>query len=99
MKLICMLMMCFGALGASEKLYIDIDELVSVDQGFHIHEGQNVWVSSTVIRSEPRGFYVYESDLLTSPQGYEKMWRCPYCNNYWPMGKACGNPNCPSRFK
>jgi len=98
MKMLCLFLMCIGSLGANEKIYLDIDDVVPEEQTFHIPEGGNVWLMSNVIRSENRGFYIYESDIITSPQGYEKMWRCPYCNNYWPIGQKCQNPSCPSKY-
>ena len=85
---------------ASEKIYIDIDDLSYADETFHIHEGENIWIQSNVIHSEPRGFYIYESDIVKSHEGaYEKKWRCPYCNSHWPIGTPCQNPNCPSKYK
>lgn len=30
---------------------------------------------------------------------YQKTWKCPYCYQLWPVGTACQNKHCPSKYK
>lgn len=84
----------------NEKMYINVDEMVASEEAFHIHEESNRWIQINTLHSDSRGFYILESDIVKSHDGgYEKKWRCPYCNSYWPLGKPCQNPDCPSRYK
>jgi hypothetical protein len=82
------------------KLFINEDELCMDENAFHIHVGGNVWLETSTIHRDILGLYTYENSIkTTSDGGYEKHWRCPYCNTYCPWGQPCTNPNCPSKFK
>jgi hypothetical protein len=84
----------------SEKMYVNFDEVDSGDDSFHIPVGNNEWIETHCLYRDITGFYTFESDISKTPEaGYEKHWRCPYCNAYYPWGKPCTNPNCPSKFK
>lgn len=90
-----------------EKMYIDDDEFTSKTEGdaFHIHIGNNVWLVTNTVHRDSTGLFAYECNLSRSlntkgiSMEYEKKWKCPYCYNYWPIGKPCGNANCPSKYK
>jgi len=90
-----------------DKLYIDVDSFKANTEGdeFYIHVGNNVWLVTHTINRDASGMFAYECNLSKSTvipgykSEYEKMWKCPYCYKYWPLGKPCGNPDCPSKFK
>ncbi len=90
---------------SSGKVYIDVDEFSASTSGdeFYIHQGNNVWLTTHTIHRDATGMFTYENSLLkyNSFKGadYDKKWKCPYCYQYWPLGKACGNPECPSTYK
>ena len=84
---------------SDKKIYIDSSELETNERIFRIHLGGNVWQSVHTIHTDESGMFVYEKDTLESPQMYEKTWKCPYCNKFWPIGKPCQNPECPSKYK
>lgn len=109
--LLMMIMACFTSLPAmtdmlvGDKMYIDDEEFSAQTTGdaFHIHIGNNVWLVTHSVHRDARGLFAYECNLSKSMNGvqmaYEKQWKCPYCYNYWPIGKPCGNKDCPSRYK
>jgi hypothetical protein len=70
------------------------------EDAFHIKVGDFEWVQTTTVHRDITGFFTYTSDILKNPvtMGYEKKWKCPYCNLYWPVGQPCGNDDCPSRY-
>lgn len=90
-----------SSLYSQDKFYIDYDSLNTSEDAFHIHIGQNVWLQTNVVYKDEKGFYALENNLFRL--GYntevERKWKCPYCYNYWPLGKACSNKDCPSKFK
>lgn len=95
-------------IGASEKLYIDSDELDTHACGMFIHVGHNVWLETKSIHSDERGIFTLESDIvrleaatkcISGHNAYTQQWKCPYCYNYWPIGQACQNANCPSKYR
>ncbi len=97
---------CQGAaFQAQDKIYIDPDSFKANTKGdeFYIHVGNNVWLITHSIHRDATGMFSYENNLSKfgkdSKMEYEKKWRCPYCYQYWPIGKACGNPDCPSKYK
>lgn len=106
-KLFAVLLMFAGFTGlqASDKMYIDADDFETTTQGdaFHIHIGNNVWLVTNTIHMDTSGMFAFESNLSISTKGgepqYEKKWKCPYCYQYWPIGKPCGNKDCASRYK
>lgn len=95
----------FSALNASEKIYIDEEELNTSQDAFHIHIGNNVWIETNTVHRDKTGLYTYENNILSSTDkntqqfGYQKTWKCPYCYNYWPIGTPCQNPSCPSKYR
>ncbi len=84
-----------------ERIYFDCDELPMGEESFHIKVGEFEWIESSIIHRDMTGFFAYSFDVLTDPvtMAYQKQWKCPYCNRYWPIGEACGNADCPSRYK
>ncbi len=88
---------------SQEKIYIDENEFSTDGDAFHIHIGNNVWLHTNTVHRDRTGLFTYERDINHSLNGiqidYEKHWKCPYCHCYWPMGKPCGNKDCPSRYK
>src|SRR5690349_12115265 len=85
------------------KIYIDEDEFSNKGDSFHIHIGNNVWLCTNTVHRDETGMYTFENHLarsMTGPKdGYERKWKCPYCYSYWPIGKPCGNPDCPSKYR
>jgi len=89
-----------------ERMHIDDDEfrVDSAHDAFYIHVGNNVWLVTNSVHRDDTGLFSYERDLRKSSGSdltmeYEKKWKCPYCYQYWPLGKSCGNSNCPSKYK
>ena len=88
------------------KMYIDDEEFTAHTKGdaFHIHIGNNVWLVTNTVHRDATGMFAYECNLSKSlgvgyQMEYERKWKCPYCYNYWPIGKPCGNKDCPSKYK
>ena len=90
---------------ASEKIYINEDDLDHKHESFHIHMGHNVWIETDTIHRDDSGLYTFENRLVRSKSlngvktEYKKKWKCPYCYIYWPLGTACQNEDCPSKYK
>lgn len=90
---------------ASERMYIDIDNLDYSKDYFHIQVGNNVWIQTDTVHRDETGLYTYESNIARTMLSkgltaeYQKTWKCPYCYNYWPVGKPCGNSDCPSKYQ
>jgi hypothetical protein len=90
-----------------EKIYIDQNEFSFSDQDndFHIHSQNNIWLLTKIVHKDNSGLFTYESDLntewneLEGKMAYQKEWKCPYCYKFWPIGKPCQNPDCPSKYK
>lgn len=88
-----------------QKFYIDEEELGDFTKGdaFHVHIGNNVWIETNTVHRDATGLYSYEHNIRKSLNGsqmeYQKVWKCPYCHNYWPIGQACQKPDCPSKYK
>ena len=79
---------------ASECMFAGSHSADPLDKNFYIHIGGNQWINTT--------HYPIDQilHLVKDPNAeYVKEWKCPYCNYYWPHGKPCGNPECPSKFK
>jgi hypothetical protein len=86
----------------SEKIYIDEEEFDTKGDSFYIHTGHNVWLQTHTVHRDKTGLYTFESNINRSTDvkmEYEKKWKCPYCYMYWPVGKACANKECPSKYK
>ena len=99
---------CDGAaFVAKYKIYIDEDTFKANTKGdeFYIHVGNNVWLVTHSIHRDHTGMFTYEENLaksvgdLNDKYEYEKKWKCPYCDRYWPIGKPCNNQDCPSKYK
>lgn len=104
--LFCGMRVCsLSAIEISEKMYINDDEFSTKTEGdaFHIHIGNNVWLVTNTVHRDSTGLFAYECNLSRSMSGvkleYVKQWKCPYCYHYWPIGQACGNKDCPSKYK
>lgn len=87
-------------------MYIDEESFKANTKGdeFYIHMGNNTWLVTHTINRDASGIFAYENNLSKSigpgyKTEYERKWKCPYCYHYWPMGKACANPDCPSKYK
>ena len=110
-KFALLYMACLSNLSGSqignlpEKVYIDDDEFKANTQGdaFHIHLGNNVWLVTNTVHRDSSGLYSYECNIKRHMDGkqfqYEKKWKCPYCYQYWPVGKPCANKECPSKYR
>jgi len=87
---------------ASSKMYIDPINLDSSDCAFRVHMGGNEWIETNCIHRDETGFYSLTEDLIHRKDcrsNYEKTWKCPYCYQFWPIGKACQNKDCPSKYR
>lgn len=89
---------------ANQKIYIDSSELCTEHEKFRIHIGHNVWLETDTLHRDASGLYTFESSIQHSLGGeikaeYQKTWKCPYCYQYWPIGTACQNKDCPSKYK
>jgi hypothetical protein len=97
-----MSLMLLGALNAGDRMYINGDDLDFSQETFRFHIGENIWLQTNTVHRDGSGLYTLESDIHRSTGdskiGYEKKWRCPYCNYYWPIGTKCQNPDCPSKY-
>ncbi len=93
-----------ASLQASEKIYIDSQELDMAHDKFHIHLGHNVWIETNSVSRDDTGLYTLEGNILNNRNHshraeQQRTWKCPYCYYYWPIGTPCGNSSCPSRYK
>jgi hypothetical protein len=96
-----MMLAAVSSLSASGKMYIDEKEMCSKKGAFHIHMGHNNWIQTNTVHRDASGLYTFESNIRIDPiqMAYERQWKCPYCYSYWPIGKPCQNPDCPSKYK
>lgn len=97
-----LMMSSLSALSISDSMNIDHEEYSKEMKGdpFHIHIGNNIWLVAKDMPPESSSSIFHLNDVEDPIFiGYEKKWRCPYCNNYYPMGKPCSDPTCPSRFR
>lgn len=100
-KFFVLSLMIFSSLSAS-RMYINDEDLDNGENAFHIHIGDNVWIQTDTIHRDKTGLYTFESRILREKDTrneYEKRWKCPYCYKYWPIGTACQNKDCPSKYK
>ncbi len=101
-KFIFLSLMLFSSLSAvtPSRMYIDEDEFTSQGDAFHIHMGGNVWIMTNTLHRDRSGIFTYEDSLNLVNQGtFQKQWKCPYCFQYWDIGRPCGNKDCPSKYK
>lgn len=109
---ICTLLVCLGSSLTcygmpedppfkSDRIYFDAEEVPMGEDAFHIQVGQFEWIATTTVHRDMTGFFTFASDVIRDPvsMAYEKKWKCPYCNNYWPIGTPCQNRDCPSKYK
>lgn len=92
------------AIGVEDKIYLNEDDVKATYDRFYIHQGDNIWLETNALHRDSSGLFTFQTNLTTqSSKGlnaeYVKKWRCPYCNRYWPIGQACQNPDCPSKYK
>jgi len=86
------------------KVYVDDEFFKPNTKGdrFYLHTGNNRWIETHTIHRDSTGLYSYEGDIKKSTEfknEWEHKWKCPYCYQYWPIGKPCQNPSCPSKYK
>jgi|SRR6185312_9361849 len=83
----------------AERIYIDDEEFSakSTSDYFDVHLGANLWIETNTIYRDGTGMYAQID--AANLAAYEKKWKCPYCYNLYPVGKACDNKDCPSKYK
>lgn len=84
-----------------KRLYIGDDDLSTEDSCFHIRVGPNTWVTANTMHRDVTGLYVMEGDLIKSSyfeREIKKQWQCPYCHNWWDIGYACEDQDCPGKY-
>lgn len=83
----------------SEKIYIGINDITSDNHCFQVHQGQNIWLQTELIHCDNKGFYYVESEAFkTKDFSFLKLWRCPFCYNFYILGKSCDNSFCASYY-
>jgi hypothetical protein len=82
----------------SDKLYIDPEEFVFDGSPFRIHLGNNIWIETNHVTSDETGLYTHLENIISTRGEYKRMWKCPYCHHYWPIGTSCQNADCPSKY-
>lgn len=90
-----------SSISASDKFYINSEELDTNNETFRIHIGHNIWIETNTVHRDITGLYTFEKNIIRSSDAkaeYQRVWRCPYCYHYWPIGTACGNSECPSKY-
>jgi len=101
-KIILTIALLASSLSASERIYIDCDEMdCSKHDTFFIHKGNNMWVQTDTVYRDQTGTYTFEANISRGKhdkQMVDQYWKCPYCYSYWPRGTPCKNPDCPSRY-
>ena len=95
-KLLMLCLLFTSTMIANEKMYLNEDDIKTTHDKFYLHQGSNVCLQTSTLHRDNQGLFTFESDLGKvkddfSVWGYEKTWRCPYCNQHWPIGKACQN--------
>ena len=63
------------------KLYLDSKNIEFTDNVINIHLEDHL-IETSVIRTDPQGFYIFENDITNYGFETEKKWKCPYCF-YW----------------
>jgi len=95
-----MVFCCASSVQADKKMYVDAKEIKSKQDAFYLHKGNNMWIQTNKLNRDSSGLFIMESNIKRNPNTseWEKMWKCPYCYKYWPMGTPCQNSSCPSKF-
>lgn len=91
-----------SCLSSDSSIYIDPNELNTEYDSFRIHTGNNIWIETHTVHRDATGLFTFQSNLRLNKDplvGFEKSWRCPYCHHYWPIGVACQNKDCASKYK
>lgn len=91
--------MCVEGFKSKDKIYIDSHELDMTNDRFHVHLGHNVWVEYTKLERDKSGLFALPCNLVKKgPENSTatKEWRCPYCYNWYPIGKRCNYDQCPT---
>lgn len=97
LALIFMSFFCMAS--AKEKMYIDPFELNMEEGSIRIHTMDNIWIECEMLHRDETGFFIFNNDIRKdSHNAHEKSWKCPYCFRFWPVGKPCQNPDCPSKY-
>jgi hypothetical protein len=94
---------CIMSINASEKMYLDEEEVRASIDAFYIHTGGNMWLETKSINRDERGLFTYKHDISVegmkgSKMSYKEKWKCPYCHGWWPKGQKCQDPECPSKY-
>lgn len=90
----------FSNLKASEKIYLDPEDLYLSGESFHFHIGENKWLETNVVHKDSSGLFTYSHNIESLINGeYKRTWKCPYCHHYWSIGTPCQNKDCPSKYK
>lgn len=102
-NLFLLFLLLSSACFADEKVYLNEDDIKTSCDKFYLHEGGNVWLQTSTLHRDKQGLFTFESDLGRVKDGfdvygYQKTWRCPYCNQHWPIGQKCQNSSCPSKY-
>lgn len=77
------------------KLYFVSNDLEISENAIYIHL-EEMLIETSTIRTDQQGFYIFEDDIINYEAEKEKMWKCPYCYHWWPVGQRCQNPECPT---
>lgn len=91
-----------SAIDLSKKVYINEEDLNYKQDRFRIHTGGNVWIETDTLHRDETGLYAFEYRIAREAERrdeYQKKWKCPYCHQFWPIGQACQNTDCPSKYK
>jgi hypothetical protein len=76
-----------------------IDEFTHQEDSFYAHLGENIWVPTQHLACDDTGIFTYKRSIYQLDKEITKKWKCPYCHRLWPVGVACQNPDCPSKYK
>lgn len=77
------------------KLYFTSNDVEVSDNVIYLHLDSHL-IETNTIRTDQEGLYIFEHDIISYEAASEKMWKCPYCWRWWPIGQRCGNPECPT---
>lgn len=103
-RLFCLGLLLAGSLSAKlpEKIYLDLKDVDFSEDRIYIHLGHNEWMESNTMYADEQGIFTMNSNIVCKSnvrEKYEKTWKCPYCFRHWPVGKPCGNADCPSKYR
>lgn len=78
-----------------DKLYFESNDLEISGNAIYIHLENNL-IESNVVRTDEKGFYIFENDIINYNIDWDNKWKCPYCFNWWELGEKCQNKDCPT---